>query len=95
MNRLIAGGPEPTDVFMVDSENQTPMSPLSPMAAGFRRNVNDDEVPSGDRRNGGVVHPSMCFYIEYHSGGHQTRIEIGGVGCGAFLIALLRLVTFT
>ena len=34
-----------------------------------------------------------CFYVDFHHGGHHTRIEIGEVGCAAFLIALLRLVT--
>ena len=34
-----------------------------------------------------------CFYVDFHHGGHHTRIEIGGVGCVAFLIALLLLVT--
>ena len=102
MNRLTIGdirerrGREPADVIMVDSENQTTMAPPSPMAvAGFRRDVSDDEVQSsGDRRNGCVSHHPMCFYIDYNNGGHHTRMEIGGVGCAAFFIALLRLLTF-
>ena len=64
----------------------------APPAVEVARRASLDAPPHAvPRRNEAM----QIFYIEYTHRGEQSRIEIGGVGCLACIVALVRLMTMT
>ena len=77
--------------------HETPPSPMVEAEAVFTSTTTmaDTAHPTTSTATMATENSAPCFYVDFHHGGHHTRIEIGGVGCAAFLIALLHVVTGT
>ena len=75
-------------------QDETPPSPIAEAESLLASTTTmvDTAHPTTSTTTMATENAHPCFYVDFYHGGHHTRIEVGGVGCAAFLIALLHLV---